>query len=127
MKILDLFAGPGGWSEGLKLLGLSEVGIEFDAVACETRRAAGHETVEADVSELDPAEFGKVDGLIASPPCQAFSVAGKGKGKEYMPALLDAVANSDWGFRPDPDPKIWLPLEIGRWQEAVDPDWICLE
>jgi len=41
--ILDHFAGPGGWSEGLRLLGLAEdVGIEFEANAVATARAAGH-------------------------------------------------------------------------------------
>ena len=28
--ILDLFAGAGGWGEGLRLLGCSDVGIEWD-------------------------------------------------------------------------------------------------
>lgn len=126
MKIIDLFAGPGGWSEGLRLLGLAELGIESDGVACQTRRAAGHLTVEADVSGLDPGKF-VADGLIASPPCQAFSKAGKKTGKQHMPALLQAVADRDWSARPDPDPGVWLPLEIGRWQEVLDPEWICLE
>jgi DNA (cytosine-5)-methyltransferase 1 len=40
MKILDLFAGPGGWSEGLRLLGLADVGIETDDATCATRAAA---------------------------------------------------------------------------------------
>lgn len=31
--ILDGFAGPGGWAEGPRMLGLSEVGLEWDAAA----------------------------------------------------------------------------------------------
>ena len=31
--ILDPFAGPGGWSEGLRSLGLADLGIEWDADA----------------------------------------------------------------------------------------------
>ena len=109
MQIVDLFAGPGGWSEGLSLLNFAELGIESDEVACQTRRAAGHSTVEADVASLDPGEF-EADGLIASPPCQAFSAAGKRSGDKHIPALLTAVLARDWSVRPDPDPRVWLPL-----------------
>ena len=35
--IIDLFAGPGGWSTGLNMIGRAEtVGIEWDKAACET-------------------------------------------------------------------------------------------
>lgn len=53
--ILDLFSGPRGWSEGLKTLGLTDVGIEWDAAACATARAAGHATLEIEQrqAELD--------------------------------------------------------------------------
>jgi len=78
--IVDLFAGLGGWSEGLKELGLADVGLEWDDSACATRIAAGHETVQCDVSEADPADFAGATGLIASPPCQAFSTAGSRRG-----------------------------------------------
>ena len=78
--IVDLFAGLGGWSEGLKELGLHDVGLEWDDAACETRAAAGHETIQCDVSEADPSDFAGAVGLIASPPCQAFSTAGSRRG-----------------------------------------------
>jgi DNA (cytosine-5)-methyltransferase 1 len=38
--ILDGFAGPGGWSEGLRILGLRDIGLELDTAACRTRAAA---------------------------------------------------------------------------------------
>jgi hypothetical protein len=31
--IVDLFAGPRGWSEGLRLLGLTDIGLEWDTAA----------------------------------------------------------------------------------------------
>lgn len=42
--IVDLFAGPGGWDEGLRLLGVQDVvvGLELDSAACATAEAAGH-------------------------------------------------------------------------------------
>jgi DNA (cytosine-5)-methyltransferase 1 len=74
---LDLFAGMGGWDWGARSLGIEPLGIELDHAACETRRAAGLATAEADVTTLDPADFAPCDLLIASPPCQGFSTAGK--------------------------------------------------
>ena len=50
-KILDLFAGAGGWEEALRMLGLNALGIETEPWACETAHAAGHERLQADVSE----------------------------------------------------------------------------
>lgn len=53
--IIDIFAGPGGWDEGLLTLGRSDViGIEWEKYACATARAAGHRRAQADVSKLDP-------------------------------------------------------------------------
>lgn len=111
--ILDLFAGPGGWSEGLRRLSpelhATELGIETDAAACATRKAAGHETLEADVAALsfDRWQPGQVVGLIASPPCQDFSLAGKRAGIEGERGQL-----------------IW---EVMRYARALDPTWIACE
>lgn len=106
--IIDLFAGPGGWDEGLRALGRTDVvGIEIDndAVAC--RKAAGHATIEADVTDIDPASFFGAEGLIASPPCQSFSSAGKQYG------IADVRGQ--------------LVYEVLRWADAVNPYWIACE
>ena len=106
--ILDLFAGPGGWSVGAGHLGLSDIGIEKDAAACATRRAAGHLTIRADVATYPTAPFaGKVVGLIASPPCQDFSLAGKGA-----------------GLAGDRGQLVW---QVLRWADALQPVWIACE
>ncbi len=56
--IVDLFAGPGGWDEGLAALGRRDVvGVEWDEAACLTAEAAGHRRVRADVAALDPVAF----------------------------------------------------------------------
>jgi len=106
--ILDLFAGPGGWSEGLRSLGLHDVGIEWDAAACATRAAAGHLTVRADVAQYPMERFaGRVEGLIASPPCQDFSLAGKQAGRSGEKGqLIDTV-----------------PV----WVDALRPEWVACE
>jgi DNA (cytosine-5)-methyltransferase 1 len=90
--ILDLFAGPGGWSEGLRMLGLSEVGIEWDDAACGTAKAAGHTRVRADVAALPTWRMvGRVIGLIGSPPCTLFSGAGHGMAKLVIEELRQGV------------------------------------
>lgn len=132
--IIDNFAGPGGWSEALRVLGhRGEVGLEFDAAACATRAAAGHRTIRADVGTYPTAPLiGKVRGFIASPPCQGFSSAGLGKARDLIPEILEAIEARDWTRRPDPDPKVWLIIDLGRWLDELTagperPEWIALE
>lgn len=127
--IIDLFAGPGGWSEGLRRLGLRDIGIEWDAAACATRAAAGHFTIRADVTAYPIEPFrGRVTGLIASPPCTAFSVAGLGEGREHLPALVTAMYRGDWlALRDRCALPVWAPLDVGRWIEHTEPIWIALE
>lgn len=80
--IVDLFAGPGGWSLGLRALGFEDVGVEFDKDIAATREALGLQTIHADVRDVSVEAWRQIDGLIASPPCQTFSVAGKQRGLE---------------------------------------------
>lgn len=126
--IFDLFAGPGGWSEGLRALGHDDIGLEWDEWACLTRAAAGHLTIRADVAAY-PVEHiaGPVTGLIASPPCQQFSVAGSREGLHFIPALRESIEAARWDDRCHPDPRVWLVLEVGRWVDALRPEWIACE
>jgi DNA (cytosine-5)-methyltransferase 1 len=78
---VDLFAGPGGWDEGARQLGITTLGIEWDGSACATANAAGHARLQGNVATVPMLEFQGVEGLIASPPCDDFSTAGKGAGK----------------------------------------------
>jgi DNA (cytosine-5)-methyltransferase 1 len=136
VTIVDLFAGPGGWSTGLNMIGRAEtIGVEWDKAACDTARAAGHERLQADIAELDPFTIGgsDVEGLIASPPCQGFSMAGKGKGREDSARLIAAVGDFVHG---DPretlhatmsDPRSVLALEPLRWVLDLEPEWTTWE
>lgn len=126
-KAVDLFAGPGGWDVGVTRLGIDVTGIERDHAACETRRAAGLGTVEGDVREYGPADFPDATGLIGSPPCQPFSVGGKGSGRAALDTVLDlaqmltarqSIALALKGFD---DERTGLVLEPLRWAlEAKD-------
>jgi DNA (cytosine-5)-methyltransferase 1 len=93
--IRDDFAAGGGWSEGLRMLGLSEheVGVELMADPCATARAAGHKRWQADVTSVAVREYAwpTLWGYIGSPECQTFSTAGKGEGAAHMAAYLQAL------------------------------------
>lgn len=135
LDVADVFAGPGGWSEAVRALGLREFGVELDPWACATRVAAGHATVRADATRLPLHRMaGKLKGLIASPPCGTFSAAGKGEGIDDIPLLHDALddlaAIRDTRERlaaACSDPRTPLVVEPLRYAMAIRPEWIALE
>ncbi|MFI1577666.1 DNA cytosine methyltransferase [Embleya sp. NPDC020630] len=138
--ILDLFAGPGGWSQGLRDLGALDFGLEWDPAACATRLAAGHGTLRVDVAAQPTGPFlGWVDGVIASPPCQAWSTAGKRLGLLDQPLVHQAVADLARGIDEREhlltacrDPRSLLAAEPMRYLHALhthsgQPRWVCME
>lgn len=141
--VVSLFAGPGGWCEGLTgalpELADAHVGVELDPAACRTRHAAGHRTVCGDVRRLGPAQFAGTRLLIASPPCQTFSTAGKraGLGDDYQHALDTVTCLGDrcgcaWETVTDVvgDARTALVAEPLRWVNALEAhglEWLLLE
>ncbi len=133
-SILNLFAGPGGWEEGLHDLGHEALGIDQDPLACETAEAAGHRRLLGDVAALDPADFEPAWGLIASPPCQAYSSAGKGLGKLDKPKVIACAQELSAGrdtrarhFARCRDERSILTVEPLRWALALRPCWLAME
>lgn len=114
MIALDLFAGT-GWGVACQRLGIKEYGVEIMPEARAVRAANGMRTAYADVWEglrnedrprlltdeeraerlrilgkpVD--EWDEIDLLIGSPPCQTFSMAGSGKGREALDEVLAAI------------------------------------
>lgn len=128
--ILAPFAGPRGWDVGLRQHTDEPcLGFEIDGDACATSRAAGFPVLRRDVAAVDPSRFRGAAGVIMSPPCTAFSNAGKRKGKRWLSVLVHAICTQRWHHRALrlQDPTIWLPLEVGRWVEATQPEWVALE
>jgi DNA (cytosine-5)-methyltransferase 1 len=89
---LDLFAGT-GWGVACQWLGIDEMGVENMAEAVATRQANGMKTIYRDV--WYGLEYGHqpppYNVLIASPPCQTFSMAGKGAGRRALDEVLQAI------------------------------------
>lgn len=109
--VLNLFSGADGWGEGARAAGYTGpmLGVEVDPVPAAVAQAAGHSTIVGDVAALDPHDVAPhgITGLIASPPCQSFSQAGKRGGET--------------------DPRGALVREPLRWALALDPQWIACE
>ncbi|MFD0044772.1 DNA cytosine methyltransferase [Pseudarthrobacter scleromae] len=91
LTALDLFAGT-GWGVACQRLGILEEGVEIMPEAVATREANGMTTIYNDVWEGLDDEPREYDLLIASPPCQTFSMAGKGAGRRALDDVLKAIA-----------------------------------
>ncbi len=120
MIALDLFAGT-GWGVACQALGIDEHGVEIMPEAVATRARNGMRTIYRDVWEglandliesrdgygaeaaaeraARGASFREIyEILIASPPCQTFSMAGGGAGRKALDdvlGLIDAKASRD--------------------------------
>lgn len=102
--IVDLFCGAGGWTLGATSLGLDVVGWDNNADAIATYDAAGNAGVCDDLTRVSP---WTCHGIVASPPCQPYSKAGKQQGRD--------------------DPRGMLPLVVARWAEHSRPAWVAVE
>ncbi len=133
--VLDLCAGPGGWSTALHALGPRDVGIELDPAACATRASAGHTTIRADIAFFPVHRLiGRLWGLIASPPCQGFSLAGLRTGLGDLALIRQALADLAAGHDTRAalrtraaDPRSLLMAEPLRYALAGRPEWIACE
>lgn len=109
-KKLILFAGGEGVGEGLKMLNLhgpNTYGIELDEDIADVARMNGHETRTANILDVDPADYGKLDLLHMSPPCPNFSAAKVG-GEET-------------------DLDIALASKCAEFVRVCQPEWVTIE
>lgn len=99
---IDLFAGAGGLSEGFRQEGFRvALAVDADRHAAQTYRAnhPGVPVAETDVGELDAhtirdlaAGGERIDVVMAGPPCQGYSAAGKRVPEDRKNFLFRQVA-----------------------------------
>jgi len=123
--VLGTFGGPGGWPEGGRALGLRECGLELDAAACATRRAAGHLTIRCDVSKFPVEQLaGKTYGQTHSPPCTTFSAAGDQAGNAVLEMLAALTRDMFAGRDNRAECRREMTAEFTRseWRAELPPD-----
>lgn len=127
--IIDLFAGPGGWDEGIRKIDseLKVIGIEFNEDACSTAISAGHGRIHSDVRLVNRSLFTKIDGLVASPPCQGFSVSGLKSGIGDSSLLMKKLEYLDFSQDEYRDKRSALMLEPLGWSLDLRPRWLAFE
>lgn len=91
-RVLDTFAGAGGFSLGFEMAGATIVGaIEQDEWATDTFKANHPDTlvIKSKLEDLDNSylknNFQNIDILLGGPPCQGFSIANKKNGDPKDP------------------------------------------
>lgn len=104
--VVNTFSGI-GWDFAAEELGLDVHGIDIEPTVADTRTKLGWSTTTADILHLEPSDWAGADGLIASPPCQSWSRAGKGAGLDDPRGQL-----------------VWQPLV---WALAIRPRWVACE
>lgn len=108
---VDLFAGAGGSTQGLKQAGYSVLAaVEFDAACAESYRKNHKEVelIERDITEVSPIELleaiglepGDLDLLNACPPCQGFSSLGASGEDDHRNDLVSTVLEFISAIRP---------------------------
>lgn len=94
MRAIDLYAGVGGWSLGLRLAGVDVVAsYEWWQTAVDTHNGNHGGDLEAtDVRQLRLEDLpANIDLVVGSPPCTEFSYSNRGGGGDLDEGLKDLV------------------------------------
>lgn len=94
LRAIDLYAGIGGWSLGLRLAGIDIVAsYEWWQPAIDTHNGNHGGTLKpVNIRELKVTDLpANIDMVVGSPPCTEFSYANKGGGGNLAEGMIDLV------------------------------------
>lgn len=108
MKVLDLFCGAGGFTQGMMDADFDVVaGIDNNEKAIESYRANwSHHALCKDLTQFTPLDFvdetkiTEIDVIVGGPPCQGFSNAGRRDPKDPRNSLFRNFVNYVDYFKP---------------------------
>jgi len=117
MKLLDLFCGLGGVSDGFAKEGFEVLGVDIEDMKSKGYK---HPFLRADIRELDGKDFQGYDVIWGSPPCREFSqcaVFARERAKRGQKGVWKKPPNIDNGlelvyaylaFVKQATPKFWI-------------------
>ncbi len=82
------FAGFGGVDIALRGAGYDVVGVEIDDAIAQVARDNGHNTITADILDIDPRDYTGWELMHFSPPCPSFSIANQQSSESEYDILL---------------------------------------
>ena len=98
MNSLEIFSGAGGLAKGLEEAGFKHAAfVEFNAHACASLRENfdPNKVFCCDIRDYDLGALSSIDVVAGGPPCQPFSLGGKGKAhddsRDMFPYAIRAI------------------------------------
>lgn len=123
LKVIDLFCGAGGFSEGFKQAGF-EIAAAVDnwdvAIKTHELNHPGTRHFCKDIRDIEIKQLGHADVIIGSPPCQGFSIQKFAQTKDAQQKesseLIDAFMNIVKRIRP----KYWIWENVPQAKKYAD-------
>lgn len=119
-RVLDLYCGLGGWSDGFAAAGFEVLGVEINK---EIAELYNHEVIISDVRKLEPEQFKDFEVIVGSPPCRDFSTVTSWAHRWKTPLNVKnglTMVNSFIDIVNKANPKFWIMENVPRLAKFID-------